>query len=112
MFYPRRPETNLHLVLTSHKRKLPRKCTFQLLFGSIMLIRLDVHPGRWHKNKKLGESVRQTHWHVWPDVEEVEPDARDLPHQHWFHHFLQRARTSFGGTYKPPPYEPSQLKLL
>lgn len=112
VFYPRRPEVNLQLILIAHKRKLPRKCGFSLLLGGDKLITLDVNPGRWHKNKKLGGSVWQTHWHLWPDIEEAEADGREMPHQHWLQNFLERAHISFSGRYKAPPYEPDQMKLL
>lgn len=111
VFFPPRPDLNLSLVLTAHKRKLPRKATFQLSLGGHRLVRLDVNPQRSHNNRELGFSVERTHWHIWPSTH-AEPDEREMPHRQWLYEFLQRARISFKGKYTPPPHEPEQLKLI
>ncbi len=93
--------------MTAHVRKLPRKCSFMLLFGE-RIYSLDVNPGRFHNNKTGKSAVATTHWSGWPcDI--AEPDPRDQMHVQWFNEFLGRTNISFFGKYERPPYTAEQL---
>jgi hypothetical protein len=105
---PSNPVWRLRLSMTAHVRRLPRKCSFMLIYGE-RIFALDVNPARSHNNLS-GECIRVTHWTRWPcDV--VEPDERDLQHTRWFGEFLERTNISFLGKYERPPYMPEQTEL-
>lgn len=106
---PSSPVWNLRLAMTAHVRKLPRKCTFSLIYGQ-RIFALDVNPARMHNNQ-TGEVVDVTHWTKWPcDI--AERDNRDLYHVQWFNEFLRRANITFHGIYERPPYLPEQDRLF
>jgi len=72
---------------------------------------LDTNPGRTHNNRDGKPSVSVSHWSRWPGAK-VEPDDRDLPHRQWLYEFLVRARISYAGRYRPPPFEQEQMAFL
>lgn len=108
---PSNPQVNLALMITAHKRRLPRKSSFSLLLASKRLLSLDTNPVRWHNNKDGKPSISASHWSRYPGSK-VEPDERDLPHQQWFFEFLRRGRVTYSGRYRPPPFEQEQMSLL
>jgi len=110
VFVPTMPQARVRLSMTAHVRKLPRKCTFLLVYGS-RIFGLDVNPARSHNNRTAVQRVACTHWTRWP-CEEVEPDQRDLMHNQWFNEFLTRTNISFYGKYERPPYLPEQVDIL
>lgn len=96
--------------MTAHVRKLPRKCTFQLIYGQRILA-LDVNPARVHNNRTASEKVAVTHWQQWPcDI--AKPDGRDLLHVQWLGEFLTRAKIDFFGLYERSPYMAEQLGMF
>jgi hypothetical protein len=96
--------------MTAHVRKLPRKCTFALIYGE-RILGLDVNPARVHNIKMAATKVSVSHWRVWPcDV--AEPDDRDLIHVQWFSRFMERAGIDFIGLYEGPPYMADQLGMF
>jgi hypothetical protein len=110
VFAPQMPHLRLRLSMTAHVRKLPRKCTFQLIFGS-RIFALDVNPARTHNNRTASLKVDKTHWQTWP-CEVAEPDRRDMIHVQWFNEFLTRAHITFLGRYERPPYMAEQLEMM
>jgi hypothetical protein len=110
VFVPTMPQARVRLSMTAHVRKLPRKCTFLLIYGE-RIFALDVNPARAHNNRTAALLVECSHWTRWP-CEEVEPDHRDLIHHQWFNEFLTRTNISFYGKYERPPYLPEQVDIL
>lgn len=108
---PAAPRAILRLALGTQRTNLPQKSSFTLLFGGQRIFSLDVEPRRSHRNTLTLGSVKGTHWHRWP-CSEAEADDRTFTHQQWFEEFRKRARITFTGRYRKPPYEPEQLELM
>ncbi|VXC62930.1 conserved hypothetical protein [Sphingomonas sp. AX6] len=106
---PSESRARVRLTLTAHIRKLPRKCSFLLIYGE-RIFALDVNPARSHSNKEARRVVRETHWTTWPcDI--AQPDQRDLIHHQWFSEFLNHTNIQFFGKYERPPYMSEQLNM-
>ena len=76
---------------------------------------LDVNPGRSHTNFKTGkrETVWETHWQAWPNIDHVVPDPRSLTFRAWLKEFCNRNHIRFDGGYRGPPhYGGEQLRLF
>lgn len=110
VFVPTMPQARVRLSMTAHVRKLPRKCSFLLIYGQ-RIFALDVNPARAHNNKTGEPIVAGSHWTRWP-CEIAEPDPRDLIHIQWFQEFLSRTNITFYATYERPPYLPEQVDIL
>lgn len=102
---PSHPEFNLRFISQYHVARLPRKFCFLLTLEGERIVALDVEPGRNHTNPLTLKTVRGTHWHVWPDVDEALEDKRSRSHWEWFTMFLRRANLLYDGTYESPRFD-------
>ena len=46
--------------------------------------------------------MRTTHWHVWPCINEVRPDNRQLSFAQWIHEFCKLTNITLTKPIKPP----------
>lgn len=98
-----------YLVMLAHVYRDPRKYGFTLIFRRKPVLRLDVEPGKFHKNISTRGSVSGTHWQRWP-IFDAEEDSRQLVHRQWLDEFLKEANIAPLPRYRPPP-EGRQLWL-
>ncbi len=115
VFVPSRPSFNARLCLTAHVSRIPEKYGFSLLLGSERVAALDVNPGRAHTNfaSAKRETVWETHWQEWPDMDHATIDSREQTHRKWMDAFCLRFGIKLTGGYKKPPhYGGEQLWLF
>jgi|GEM_PF-3443986 len=115
VFVPTRPGFTARLCLSAHVSRIPEKYTFALLLGSERVAALDVNPGRSHTNFRSAkrETVWDTHWQEWPDMDHAEIDSREMTHRKWMDVFAIRFGLKINGGYrKPLHYGGEQLRLL
>ena len=115
VYVPLRPSFSSRLALTAHVSRIPLKYGFTLLLGSMRVCGLDVNPGRSHTNFRTGkrETIWETHWQSWPEIDHVEADDRELTHRQWLREFCRKNRIAFTGGYRAPPhYGGEQLRLF
>jgi hypothetical protein len=96
--------------MTVHKKRIPAKYSFALLYRNQRVFGLDVNPARGHMNPDTLESIRCTHWQLWPCTR-AEADDRIQSHERWFREFLKRAKVTFPFRYRPPPDGTEQLEM-
>lgn len=95
--------------------RIPTKYGFALTIGSDRVGALDVNPGRGHTNFLSGkrETVWETHWQDWPNMEHAKTDLRDMTHRRWLVEFALRHRIALIGGYRRPPFlGGEQLRLF
>ncbi len=112
---PSRPSFDSRLCMAAHVHRIPYKYSFSILLGSERVAGLDINPGRSHLNMRNGkrESVQETHWQTWPEMDHAEIDVRDMDHRAWMRQFFKEHKISFQGAYKGPPhYGGEQLRLF
>lgn len=115
VFVPSRPAFTARLCLSAHVSRIPEKYTFVLLLGSGRVAALDVNPGRAHTNFKSAkrETVWDTHWQMWPEMEHAKIDNQEMTHRKWMDTFALRFGLKMSGGYrKPPHFGGEQLRLL
>jgi hypothetical protein len=91
------------IKVTAHVLRDPPKYGFCLLFNRHEVARLDVHPGRTHRNLLDGTNVSGTHWHRWPAMDVALPEARACVFRVWLHEFLEAANVKCGFRVGSPP---------
>lgn len=88
------------------------KYGFNLVFRNASVFRLDVEPGRSHRKSTILRPVNGTHWQIWPHMDRVEPDARNLGWTGWLDSFLLRVRIRLAYPLPMPPFATrEQLEL-
>ena len=114
LLVPSRPSFNASLHLNTNVDRLPRKLEFSIILGATRVCGLDVNPTGIHVNFATGkrQSVRETHWHCWPD-RDVVPDAREMQFRGWLTAFCRRFRITLDVPPDMPPHEGGyQMRLL